>query len=176
MVTLCPAGLAEALGGAEVMRASGAFAEVIEIGTDGLLFRATEDPADWTGEAVRRVSEAVRPCCHSAGREPFSSRRSPTWWRPTPTQPADALPLVNFAEKPAVQAELRSVDDLYRCLEMVHDGPPALHRGDEQDGVVEAEYDASEIGEVPVASGDGIGELSSREFGDLHGEGFLGVR
>jgi hypothetical protein len=55
------AGLAQSLGGIEAMRASGAFAEVLELGTGGLLLRATEDPADWTEEAVLRVFEAVRP-------------------------------------------------------------------------------------------------------------------
>ncbi|HEX8628676.1 MAG TPA: hypothetical protein VF755_10950 [Catenuloplanes sp.] len=60
-VTVCPAEIAEALGGAGAMRASGAFAEVIELGTGGLLLRATDDPAGWTEEAACRVFDAVRP-------------------------------------------------------------------------------------------------------------------
>lgn len=59
-VTVCPAGIAATLGGAEALRASGAFAEVTELGAGRLLLRAT-DPAAWTDEAVRRVFEAVRP-------------------------------------------------------------------------------------------------------------------
>jgi hypothetical protein len=60
-VTVCPAEIASLLGGAETLRASGAFAEVIELGAGGLLLRATDDPEDWNDEAVRRVFEAVRP-------------------------------------------------------------------------------------------------------------------
>jgi hypothetical protein len=59
-VTVCPAQIATTLGGAKALRASGAFVEVTELGTGGLLLRATEDPADWTEEAARRVFEAVR--------------------------------------------------------------------------------------------------------------------
>jgi hypothetical protein len=60
-VTLCPAEVAKTLGGAEALRATGAFVEVTELGAGGLLLRATEDPAEWTQEAVERVFEAVRP-------------------------------------------------------------------------------------------------------------------
>ncbi|HEX8628678.1 MAG TPA: hypothetical protein VF755_10960 [Catenuloplanes sp.] len=60
-VTVCPAEIVETLGGAGALRGSGAFAEVIELGAGGVLLRATEDPAAWTDEAVRRVFEAVRP-------------------------------------------------------------------------------------------------------------------
>ncbi|MEU4624644.1 hypothetical protein AB0G04_32315, partial [Actinoplanes sp. NPDC023801] len=56
----CPAEIATTLGGAEALRAAGAFVEVMELGTGGLLLRATEDPTDWTEEAARRVFEAVR--------------------------------------------------------------------------------------------------------------------
>jgi hypothetical protein len=59
--TICPAEIAKTLGGADVLRASGAFAEVTELGRGGLLLRATEDPAEWNDDAVRRVFEAVRP-------------------------------------------------------------------------------------------------------------------
>jgi hypothetical protein len=59
--TVCPAEIAKALGGADALRASGAFAEVTELGKGGLLLRATEDPAEWTDDAVHRVFDALRP-------------------------------------------------------------------------------------------------------------------
>lgn len=60
-VTVCPSDLAKTLGGADALRATGAFAEITELGTGGLLLRATDDPAGWTEEAARRVFDAVRP-------------------------------------------------------------------------------------------------------------------
>jgi hypothetical protein len=60
-VTVCPAEIVNTLGAAEILRASGAFAEVIELAAGGLLLRATDESAAWTHEAVRRAFEAVRP-------------------------------------------------------------------------------------------------------------------
>lgn len=59
-VTICPAVVAVALGGAAAMRDSGAFTEVVELATGGLLLRATRTTFDYDDDAVRRVFEAVR--------------------------------------------------------------------------------------------------------------------
>ncbi|GIE76793.1 hypothetical protein Aph02nite_27430 [Actinoplanes philippinensis] len=60
-VTVCPAAIAAALGGAAAMRAGGAFTEVVELATGGLLLRATRTTVDYDDDAVRRVFEALRP-------------------------------------------------------------------------------------------------------------------
>jgi hypothetical protein len=60
-VTVCPAVIASALGGAAVMRDSGAFTEVVELAPGGLLLRATRTTFDYDDAAVRRVFGALRP-------------------------------------------------------------------------------------------------------------------
>ncbi|GGN95035.1 hypothetical protein GCM10010112_84900 [Actinoplanes lobatus] len=60
-VTMCPAELAKSLGEAKGLRDTGAFAEVVELATGGLLLRATRSPLEYDDAAVQRVFEAVRP-------------------------------------------------------------------------------------------------------------------
>ncbi|MGH3189092.1 MAG: hypothetical protein ACRDOL_17845 [Streptosporangiaceae bacterium] len=59
-VTVVAAELAERLGGAEKLRASGAFYEVGELGSS-LWLRATPAINDFNGERVRRVFDALAP-------------------------------------------------------------------------------------------------------------------
>ena len=60
-VTVVPAGLAQKLGGAEAMRASGAFAVVDELPSGGLWLQATSHFADYDPAAVHRVFRALAP-------------------------------------------------------------------------------------------------------------------
>ncbi|MFY1690402.1 hypothetical protein [Plantactinospora sp. WMMB782] len=60
-VTICPRELAATLGGAERLRATGAFAEVRPLRHGGLLLRATDDPADYQADRVREVFRALAP-------------------------------------------------------------------------------------------------------------------
>jgi hypothetical protein len=60
-VTVVPADPAKRLGGADAMRASGAFCEVSELPDGSLWLRATPVINDFTGERVHRVFEALAP-------------------------------------------------------------------------------------------------------------------
>ncbi len=60
-VTVVAAELAGRLGGAEALRASGAFCEVSPLRDGSLWLRATPAISDFTGERVRRVFEALAP-------------------------------------------------------------------------------------------------------------------
>jgi hypothetical protein len=60
-VTVVAAGLAERLGGAEAMVASGAFCEVSPLPDGSLWLRATPVINEFTGDRVRRVFEALAP-------------------------------------------------------------------------------------------------------------------
>ncbi|MFY1668708.1 hypothetical protein ACN27G_01915 [Plantactinospora sp. WMMB334] len=60
-VTVCPRELAAGLGGADRLRASGAFAEVRPLSHGGLLLRATDDPADYRADRVRGAFRALAP-------------------------------------------------------------------------------------------------------------------
>lgn len=60
-VTVVPSELAAKVGGVRALLASGAFVVVEELPSGGLWLRATETPADYDGDAVRRVFEALAP-------------------------------------------------------------------------------------------------------------------
>lgn len=60
-VTVVPRELTERLGGADALRATGAFFEVEELPYGGVWLQATERPEDYGPEAVRRVFQAVAP-------------------------------------------------------------------------------------------------------------------
>ena len=60
-VTVVAAELAGRLGGAEALRASGAFYEVSELRDGVLWLRATPTINDFTGKRVRRVFDALAP-------------------------------------------------------------------------------------------------------------------
>jgi hypothetical protein len=64
-VTVVAAELAGRLGGAEALRASGAFCEVSSLPDGSLWLRATPAINDFTGERVRRVFEALAPVLHT---------------------------------------------------------------------------------------------------------------
>ncbi len=59
-VTICPKELAERLGGAERIRASGAFADVVALHSGAVLLQATPTPAEYGANEARAVFEAVR--------------------------------------------------------------------------------------------------------------------
>jgi hypothetical protein len=60
-ITLCPAVLADRLGGAAGLRASGAFAEVRQFGSGDVLVLATLTPQEFDQAALRRVWVALAP-------------------------------------------------------------------------------------------------------------------
>jgi len=60
-VTVVAAQLARSLGGAEALRASGAFCEVSPLRDGSLWLRATPAVNDFTGDRIRRVFEALAP-------------------------------------------------------------------------------------------------------------------
>ncbi|MEV1285580.1 hypothetical protein [Micromonospora sp. NPDC049679] len=60
-VTVCPKELTCRLGGADALRASGAFAEVLPLSRGAVLLRATERPEDYRGERVAAVFRALAP-------------------------------------------------------------------------------------------------------------------
>ena len=60
-VTVTPPELAERLGGADALRATGAFHRVIGLAHGGLLAQATGSPRDFTRQAARAVADALRP-------------------------------------------------------------------------------------------------------------------
>jgi len=60
-VTVVAAELAGRLGGADALAATGAFCEAAELPGRGLWLRATPTVNEFTGEAVRRVFEALAP-------------------------------------------------------------------------------------------------------------------
>ena len=60
-VTIAAAEIAARLGGAEALRASGAFHEVSVLPNDSLWLRATPTINEFTGDKVRRVFEALAP-------------------------------------------------------------------------------------------------------------------
>ncbi|MGW7262376.1 hypothetical protein [Streptomyces sp. NPDC054842] len=59
--TVCPAELTERLGGAEELRASGAFHSVVPLTAGGVVLQATATVAEFSDEALRQVFEALRP-------------------------------------------------------------------------------------------------------------------
>jgi hypothetical protein len=59
-ITLCSAGVAERLGGAQAVRDTGAFHEVSVMRGGGLLLQATEDIRDYHGERIVSVFNALR--------------------------------------------------------------------------------------------------------------------
>jgi hypothetical protein len=60
-VTVCPAELVTRLGGAEAIRATGAFAEVRALAGGGAVLVATKSPANYGPAAAARVFAAVAP-------------------------------------------------------------------------------------------------------------------
>jgi hypothetical protein len=60
-VTVCPRELAERLGGADGLAASGAFAEVEELPHGGMWLQATDHFVEYDDAAVRRVFEVLAP-------------------------------------------------------------------------------------------------------------------
>lgn len=58
-VTICPTELAGRLGGAEALRDTGAFVEVVPLAHGGLLLRATADPDTYRDDRVRAVHRAL---------------------------------------------------------------------------------------------------------------------
>jgi hypothetical protein len=60
-VTLCPQELVTRLGGVSALRDTGAFAEVVPLTYGGALLRATQAPADYRGDRVRAVFQALAP-------------------------------------------------------------------------------------------------------------------
>ncbi|MFF9912839.1 hypothetical protein [Streptomyces sp. NPDC013457] len=59
--TVCSPGVAERLGGAEALRASGAFARVTVLADGGLVLQATEDMRAYTPDRIARVFRQLRP-------------------------------------------------------------------------------------------------------------------
>lgn len=60
-VTVCPRELAARLGGAEALRATGAFVEVVPLAHGGLLLRATAEPDAYREERLHAVHRALAP-------------------------------------------------------------------------------------------------------------------
>lgn len=60
-VTICPSELATRLGGAEVLRATGAFDEVVPLAHGGLLLQATADPDAYRDGRLHAVHRALAP-------------------------------------------------------------------------------------------------------------------
>ncbi|MEV8511372.1 type VI immunity family protein [Dactylosporangium sp. NPDC051484] len=60
-VTVVPPELVERLGGADALRATGAFHRVVGLAHGGALAQATESPRAFTREAARAVADALRP-------------------------------------------------------------------------------------------------------------------
>lgn len=60
-VTICPRELVVRLGGAEALRSTGAFVEVVPLAHGGVLARATAEPDGYTTERVRAVHRALAP-------------------------------------------------------------------------------------------------------------------
>ncbi|WP_132168463.1 hypothetical protein [Kribbella antibiotica] len=58
-ITVCPAALAERLGGAVALVASGAWARVVELSSGDMVLQATEEPAEFDDAALRRVWAAL---------------------------------------------------------------------------------------------------------------------
>ncbi len=59
-VTICAKELAERLGGAERLRASGAFADVVALRSGAVLLQATPTPAEYGAQEARAVFDTVR--------------------------------------------------------------------------------------------------------------------
>ena len=81
-VTVVPAGLAQKLGGAQAMRASGAFAVVDELPFGGLWLQATRYFAEYDPAAVHRVFRALAPVLPAgqAKPKPFDERPRRLIW------------------------------------------------------------------------------------------------
>lgn len=60
-VTVCPAELTAALGGADALERSGAFHQVVPLAAGGTLLQATETLAAFSDDAMRRTFEALAP-------------------------------------------------------------------------------------------------------------------
>ena len=60
-VTVIPPELAERLGGADGLRATGAFHHIVALAHGGVLAQATRSPRECTREAIRAVADALRP-------------------------------------------------------------------------------------------------------------------
>lgn len=60
-VTVCPTELAARLGGAEALRATGAFVEVVPLAHGGLLLRATVEPDAFQDARLQAVHRALAP-------------------------------------------------------------------------------------------------------------------
>jgi hypothetical protein len=60
-VTVCPAQLAERLGGVEGLSASGAFTHVVPLRAGGVLLQASDTLASYDEQAMRRVFRALAP-------------------------------------------------------------------------------------------------------------------
>lgn len=77
-VTVVPAGLTEELGGAQFLRDSGAFVEVVELAAGGVLVRATDTIEEYSEEKVRAVFEVLKPVLpRRHGRRPLPGMESP---------------------------------------------------------------------------------------------------
>ncbi|MEV4754637.1 hypothetical protein AB0J86_05935 [Micromonospora sp. NPDC049559] len=60
-VTICPRELTGRLGGAEALRRTGAFAEVVPLAQGGALLRATPTPEEYRADRIRSVFQALAP-------------------------------------------------------------------------------------------------------------------
>ncbi|MFD7965916.1 hypothetical protein ACFV5J_34515 [Streptomyces zaomyceticus] len=60
-ITVCSPGVADRLGGAGALRASEAFAIVIELADGGLVLQATDDMRTYTPDRIARVFQQLRP-------------------------------------------------------------------------------------------------------------------
>ncbi|MER8231483.1 hypothetical protein [Streptomyces sp. NPDC094049] len=59
-ITVCSPGVAHRLGGADALRASGAFTDVTGLADGGLLLRATDDMRTYTADRIAEVFQQVR--------------------------------------------------------------------------------------------------------------------
>lgn len=81
-ITVMPPEIAQRLGGAEALRASGAFAYVEELPHGGLWLRATEKADDYDAAAVRKVFDVVAPVLPAGQpRETWYGEEDPESWR-----------------------------------------------------------------------------------------------
>lgn len=60
-VTVCPAELTDALGGADALKRSGAFHRVVSLASGGTVLQATETLAAFSNEAMRKTFQALAP-------------------------------------------------------------------------------------------------------------------